>query len=156
MLRLIPKPIHRMALVMAHGLRHHWRQFRGISLAGVSIVARDFDGQILLVRHSYGPPGWFFPGGGIGRNETPEQAARRELREETGCLIDGLKLVGTIEEEISGAPHTAHVFDGVVMAMPNPDGREVIEARFFPTHSLPEPLSPMTKARLKLWQERGT
>jgi len=156
MLRLIPKPIHRLALVVAHWLRHHWRQLRGISLEGVSIVARDFDGQILLVRHSYGPSGWFFPGGGIRRKETPEQAARRELREETGCPIDGLKLVGTIEEEISGAPHTAHVFEGVVNTMPSPDGREVIEARFFPTHSLPEPLSAMTKARLKLWQARGT
>lgn len=118
------------------------------------MIGRDFDGQILLVRHSYGPSGWYFPGGGVRRNETPEEAARRELKEETGCPIEGLKLVGTIEEELSGAPHTAHIFEGVVNDMPRPDGREVVEARFFPTHSLPEPLSPRTKTRLKLWQAR--
>ena len=154
MLHLIPKPLHRLALTIGHRLRHHWRKLRGVTGEGVSVIGRDIDGQILLVRHSYGPQGWYFPGGGIGRMETPEDAARRELREETACSIDGLKLVGVIDEEISGAPHRAHIFEGVVDAMPCADGREVIEARFFPTHSLPEPLSPRTKTRLKLWQAR--
>lgn len=154
MLHLIPKPLHRLALTVGHRLRHQWRKATGVTGEGVSVIGRDFDGQILLVRHSYGPQGWYFPGGGIGRNETPEEAARRELREETACLIEGLKLVGTIEEELSGAPHRAHIFEGVVNTMPKADGREIVEARFFPTHSLPEPLSPRTKARLQLWQAR--
>lgn len=154
MLHLIPKPLHRLALSVAHRLRHHWRRITGITGEGVSIVARDFDGQVLLVRHSYGPQGWYFPGGGIKRGEAPEAAARRELREEADCLIEGLKLVGIIEEELSGAPHRAHLFEGVVDAMPRPDGREIVEARFFPTHSLPEPLSPRTRARLQMWQAR--
>ncbi|WP_324828408.1 NUDIX domain-containing protein [Qipengyuania zhejiangensis] len=154
MLRLIPPPLHRFALTIGHRLRHHWRAWRGVTGEGVSVIGRDIDGQILLVRHSYGPAGWYFPGGGIGRNESPEDAARRELREETACPIDALKLVGVIEEELSGAPHRAHIFEGVVDAMPRPDGREIIEARFFPTHSLPEPLGPRTRARLKLWQAR--
>lgn len=154
MLHLIPRPLHRLVLTVAHRLRHHWRKFRGVTGDGVTVIGRDFDGQILLVRHSYGPAGWYFPGGGIARNETPEDAARRELREETGCPIDGLKLVGEIDEILSGAPHRAHVFEGVVDAVPQADGREVVEARFFPTHSLPEPLSPRTKARLALWQDR--
>jgi ADP-ribose pyrophosphatase YjhB (NUDIX family) len=156
MLRLIPAPIVHACLKAAHRLRHHWRAFTGVTGEGVSVIGRDFDGQILLVRHSYGPTGWYFPGGGIGRNETPEDAARRELREETGCPVEGLRLVGIIEEELSGASHRAHIFEGVVDAMPRPDGREVIEARFFPTHSLPEPLSPRTKVRLQLWQSRKT
>ena len=155
MLRLIPKPLHQLALKLAHRLRHHWRRFSGSAGEGVSVIGRDFDGQILLVRHSYGPSGWFFPGGGIRRRESAEQAARRELLEEAGCEIESLKLTGVIEEELSGVPHRAHVFDGVINCMPEVDGREIVEARFFPTHSLPEPLSPRTKARLKLWQSRG-
>ncbi|WP_369025950.1 NUDIX domain-containing protein [Qipengyuania sp. RANM35] len=154
MLHLIPKPLHRLALTVGHRLRHHWRKATGVTGEGVSVIGRDFDGQILLVRHSYGPQGWYFPGGGIGRKETPEDAARRELREEANCPIEGLKLVGIIEEELSGAPHRAHIFEGVVNTMPKADGREIVEARFFPTHSLPEPLSPRTKARLQLWQAR--
>ncbi|MFW2349141.1 NUDIX domain-containing protein [Qipengyuania sp.] len=154
MLRLIPKPLHQLALKIAHRLRHHWRRLSGSTNDGVSVIGRDFDGQILLVRHSYGPQGWYLPGGGIGRRESAENAARRELLEETACEIEGMTLVGVIEEELSGAPHRAHVFDGTVNCMPQADGREIVEARFFPTHSLPEPLSPRTRARLDLWRAR--
>ena len=48
---------------------------------------------------------------------------------------------------------TALEFAGVVDAVPKVDGREVVEARFFPVHSLPEPLSPRTRTRLALWQD---
>lgn len=152
MLRLIPPALYRAGLRAAYRLRHRWRRFTGRGGEGVSVIGRDLDGRILLVRHSYGPPGWYLPGGGVGRGESPEAAARRELREETGCPIEGLAPVGIVEEELSGAPHRGHVFEGVIDAMPQADGREVIEARFFPTHSLPEPLSPRTAERLKLWQ----
>ncbi len=154
MFHLIPAPLHRLALKIAHDLRNRQRSVSGKTRDGVSVIGRDFDGQVLLVRHSYGPKEWFFPGGGIGNGETPEAAARRELLEETACEIEGLKLVGTIEETLSGAPHTAHIFDGVISDMPEADGREVVEARFFPTHSLPEPLSARTRERLRIWQAR--
>ena len=62
------------------------------------------------------------------------------------------QLVGRIEETISGSPHTAHVFHCLTDETPRIDAREVIEARFFPTHSLPEPLSALTRARLDLWR----
>jgi ADP-ribose pyrophosphatase YjhB (NUDIX family) len=152
MLHLIPRPLHKQALRAGHRLRHHWRRITGKTGAGVCVIARDLDGQILLVRHSYGPEGWYVPGGGVRRKEAPEHAAQREILEETGCRIERLKFVGRIEEVLSGAPHIAHVFEGVVDAMPKADGREVVEARFFPLHSLPEPLGPRTRARLELWQ----
>ncbi|MEX0342274.1 MAG: NUDIX domain-containing protein [Erythrobacter sp.] len=156
MLHLIPKPLYRLALRIAYVLRHYWRRITGATGTGVSVIARDLDGQVLLVRHSYGPVGWYFPGGGVGRNEAPETAARRELLEETGCAIEAIRKIGVIEEQLSGVPHTAHIFEGIVDAMPKADGREVVEARFFPLHSLPEPLSPRTKARLSLWHtDRG-
>ena len=154
MLHLMPAPLHRLALKIGYKVRRRARAVTGTTRDGVSIIGRDFDGQVLLVRHSYGPQEWYFPGGGIADGEAPEDAARRELLEETGCEIEGMKLVGVIEEELSGAAHTAHVFDGIINDMPEADGREVIEARFFPTHSLPEPLSPRTRERLKLWQAR--
>lgn len=154
MFHLIPSPLHRLALNVAFRLRNKLRRITGKTRDGVSIIGRDFDGQILLIRHSYGPAGWYFPGGGIGLGESPEQAARRELREETGCAINALKLVGMVDEVLSGAAHQAHVFEGVINDTPRADGREVVEARFFPTHSLPEPLSPRTRVRLEMWQAR--
>ena len=32
------------------------------------------------------------------------------------------------------------------------DLREILEARFFPTHSLPEPLTPLTRTRIEAWR----
>ncbi|MBX7539790.1 NUDIX domain-containing protein [Qipengyuania sphaerica] len=154
MLHLIPAPLHRFALKIAYRLRNRLRSATGKARDGVTVIGRDFDGQVLLVRHSYGPQDWFFPGGGIANGESPEDAARRELMEETACEIEGMKLVGVIEETVSGALHKGHVFEGVVHDMPEADGREVIEARFFPTHSLPEPLSRYTREHLRMWQAR--
>ena len=65
----------------------------------------------------------------------------------------GVFLVGQFEEEVSGSPHTAHIVTCVTHDVPRPDRREVVEARFFPTHSLPEPLSPHTAARLRFFQD---
>lgn len=154
-LPLIPRPLHHAALRTAHRLRHHWRKATGRTGEGVSVIARDATGRIMLVRHSYGPHAWYFPGGGVRRGETPEAAARRELVEETGCRLAQLTLVGVLEEELSGAPHRAHIFEGVTGDTPMPDGREVVEARLFPIDALPDPLSPRTRVRLAMWQGRG-
>ena len=61
---------------------------------GVSALALDRDGRVLLVRHSY-QPGWMLPGGGVGRAEPPAEAVVRELREEVG-------LVGSATPEFFG------------------------------------------------------
>lgn len=52
----------------------------GITAAG---RVRDSDGRIALVRNSWSD-GWILPGGGVEPDENPIEAARREVREETG------------------------------------------------------------------------
>lgn len=154
MLRLIPPPLARRLLPLAHFVRHRWRRWRGRPLRGCAVVIENHRGEILLLRHSYGPEVWALPGGGIGAGEAPEAAARREMAEELGLALDDLTLIGTAEEEISGSPHTGFLFAATVPHEPRPDRREVLEARFFPPDALPEPLGRITRSRLALWRSR--
>ena len=40
---------------------------------------------------------WYFPGGGVDSEETPEEACRREVKEELGIEIEIIKKLATIE-----------------------------------------------------------
>jgi ADP-ribose pyrophosphatase YjhB (NUDIX family) len=57
-------------------------------------VVRDERGRVLLLRHTLRRgSGWGIPGGFLARGEQPEEAVRRELREETGLELDEVELV---------------------------------------------------------------
>ncbi|MEO1490133.1 MAG: NUDIX domain-containing protein [Pseudomonadota bacterium] len=155
MLNWIPARLHRALLPLAHRIRHRWRRWRGVRLRGCSVVVTNLAGEVLLLRHSYGPKVWALPGGGINAGEEPEAAARREVCEELGLTLASVTSLGEIEEEISGSPHTAYLFTATTGARPQPDEREVIEARFFPSHSLPEPLGRITRSRIEIWRARS-
>ena len=155
MLRLIPAPLHRAAYRLAHALRVRWRRIVKPQLNGCAVVASDLEGRLLLVRLSYGTDAWSLPAGGVRRGEDPERAARRELLEETGCEARAMTLLGVQEGTSFGAPSRAHVFAARISGNPRPDMREVVEARLFPPHSLPEPLNATTLRWLALWRDRS-
>lgn len=152
---LLPAAVHRALMPLAHRIRHSWRRWRGTPIAGVSVVITNLGGDVLLLKHSYGPKVWGLPGGGLKRGEDPLAAARREVREELGLALAQIEAIAVIEEVISGAPHTAHLFAAVCDQQPRPDRREITVARFFPSHSLPEPLGRITRVRIDAWRARG-
>lgn len=153
---ILPLSLHRALLPWAHFVRHYWRCWRKAPIAGVSVIITNLSGDVLLLKHSYGPDVWGLPGGGLGPGEDPLEAARREVREELGVELARIEPIGTLEEVLSGSPHTAHLFAATCDRQPRPDGREVVMARFFPSHSLPEPLGRHTRARIGAWKGRGT
>ena len=70
------------------------------------IVLHDRDGHFLLLLTHFDagvglPPRWITPGGGIDEGETVIEAAVRELREETGLVVDAGSL-GDVVESIPG------------------------------------------------------
>ena len=56
-------------------------------------VVSDERGRVLLLRHVLRKgSGWGVPGGFLTAGEQPDEAIRRELREETGLELDGVEL----------------------------------------------------------------
>lgn len=49
-----------------------------------ALILDDEERHVLLVHHTYRDPAWDFPSGLIERGEQPDDALRRELREEVG------------------------------------------------------------------------
>lgn len=79
------------------------------------IVIRD-DGKIAVFNKSKKNE-YKLPGGGIEENETPEEAFRREVLEETGCIIEIIDELGTTVEYKSqdNFKQTSFVFIGKVI-----------------------------------------
>lgn len=66
----------------------------------IAISVVEHEGRVLIGRRAADSElggFWEFPGGKIGSDETPEQAAVRECREETGLEVEALSLDSTVD-----------------------------------------------------------
>lgn len=77
---------------------------------GAIVACIDDAGRILLVKQVSGPfaGAWLLPGGALERDERIEDAARRELAEETGYAVADLRAVAVYEVR-SAPPGTFHI-----------------------------------------------
>lgn len=64
--------------------------------ANVGIILCNREGRLLWARR-LGQDSWQFPQGGIKRNETPEEALYRELREEVGLEPQHVEIIGSTQ-----------------------------------------------------------
>ena len=106
----------------------------------VSVVALIFNSsdEVLILDHFVRPGAtWGLPGGFIDRDEDPENAIRREIKEEAGLDLDGLNLfrVRTIDKHIE-MYYTARSDGDVVL-----ETSEIRDYGWFSAKELPEGIS---------------
>jgi 8-oxo-dGTP diphosphatase len=94
------------------------------------------DGQVLLIRRSAPPRAgeWSLPGGRLEKDEAPEAAALRELKEETGVEA---RLLGLVEivDSVMGEPeklYLLHDYAAQWLAGEPAAGDDAAEAVFVP------------------------
>ena len=150
---ILPAPVHRVGLRVAHRIRSQWWRWRKPSLEACRVLALDGEGRVLLVRHSYGSPNWMPPGGGMIPGEDPIRAGIRELGEELGCTLDGARVIDLVTDTLHGAGNRVHIIIGLAQGTPRPDRREITAAQFFALDDLPPDLAPGLRLALPRWLE---
>ena len=86
-----------------------------LRLGARGIVVRE-DGKIAVFNKS-NKNEYKLPGGGIEGEEKPDEAFKRETLEETGCIIEVIKELGTTEEykSLDNFKQISYVFVGKVL-----------------------------------------
>jgi 8-oxo-dGTP diphosphatase len=123
---------------------------REMGLMGAAAVILNRNGEVLMVKHTYGKCNWEIPGGRSEEGESPVETAIREVREETGLVVTALHMTGYYHDSSIGA--LGFVFrceapEGAEGALP--DGAEVSECRYWPPDALPRPISDFTLLRIR-------
>ena len=128
-----------------------------LSPAVIVLVTRAGGEEVLLERSARGGgPFWRLVAGFVEVGETAEDAVRREVREETGLRVRGLRYAGSQSWPFPGSLMLAFraEWDG---GEPRPDGTEVAECRFFRRDALPALPPGMSIARrlVDAWAAEG-
>lgn len=123
----------------------------------VRVLLINNQGDILLVKSTYGTQKWELPGGGIARGEAPHDAAVREVYEETGIKLSQSNLKhlgkGRVSSRETGWPVMDVTFykaapAKVVIKVRRP--LEIVDLQWFSRAKLPDDLGNCAKAALKL------
>lgn len=112
---------------------------------GCLVLVTDPLGRVLLqlrddIPGICWPAHWALPGGRREPGESWEQAAIREVAEETGILLDRVERVRAVDGDGDGTPLFRGAFDGDESDLVLGEGQEL--RLVFPSGPLPEPMPP--------------
>ena len=114
---------------------------------GVFAIVFDERDRLLCVRMNYGARNWTTPGGRVESGESPIEALKREVREETGFEIEPTDLVGVyakpFEDDIVLC-FEAQIIDRSAWS-PN---EEISAVQFFDSSTLPDDMTFVVRTRV--------
>jgi ADP-ribose pyrophosphatase YjhB (NUDIX family) len=114
----------------------------------VAAVVVDERGRVLLLKHRFrGGSGWGIPGGFLNRGEQPEEALKRELREEVGLGAADLRLM--LVRVVKTATQVQVIFTCREEGEPEPRSVEVESCDWFDPEDLPRELPRSQRAIIK-------
>jgi 8-oxo-dGTP pyrophosphatase MutT (NUDIX family) len=135
---------------------------RPLLQVGASVIVVDAENRVLLQLRSDNHC-WGYAGGSVELDEVVEDAAKRELFEETGLIAESLELFGVFSgkdthyiypngDEVSNVDivYLCKAYEGQLTCQEG----EVEDLRFFPADALPENLSPPIRRPLLDWATR--
>lgn len=143
-----------LALIWLASASRYWLTLSTRAVRGARVIVVD-ERRVLLVAHWYAPWAWTLPGGGVGKNESPEDAAIREVREETGLKINSLggeigMYEGTWGRHDLIAVYWTGDFAGSLALKPN---FEIMARSWFDIDNLPDELSPANRRRIEAYRD---
>ena len=116
--------------------KFYWFVFRP-KTRGVICLILSGD-ELLLIRQTYGGSAWTLSGGGFRKNETKEEAVKREVKEELGLNITP-EYIGKFTHNPEHKIDTVSCFLARVEKVdPKIDHLEIKEAKWWNINNLPE------------------
>ena len=146
--RYLPGPVRRRVVRLG--------QTRFTVTAGAFVF--DNQGRILLLEHEFRADSrWGIPGGFLDKGEQPDEALRRELREEVSLEVTDVELYFARALKI---PHQVELYFACTATnIPTPSSFEIRKAKWFPLNELPGELSndqrKIIKRALDVREKRG-
>ena len=110
-------------------------------MRAVACILFDESRESILLVKRRDIPVWVLAGGGIEAGETPEEAAVREVLEETGYNVEIVRKIAEYES-VNKLTQPTHFFECRIKSGAARASEETSDVRFFPLAKLPKRLPP--------------
>lgn len=149
MIKKIIKIFRPVLLCMARS----WWYITRPKTSGAKVIIRYKD-EILLIKTTYGY-NYSLPGGGLKKNETPESAAKREVMEEVGILLEKVTPLPSFVSHEEYKEDTVYGFYAEVTNMNyRLDSFEIDKAEWHSLDNLPK-LGQVTNKIINLYRDKS-